>query len=75
MRRARGAGRAAQWSIRRRRGADVVCFLLTTKEPEAILLKTLTSQESSRHPNNIVNCYLRAARGRGLERDIYEVAD
>jgi len=39
------------------------------------LLKTLTSQESSRHPNNIVNCYLRAARGRGLERDIYEVAD
>jgi len=33
------------------------------------------SRIESRHPNNIVNCYLRAARGRGLETDIYEVAD
>ena len=28
----RGAGGATQWSIRRRRGTEVVCFLLRTKE-------------------------------------------
>jgi hypothetical protein len=35
VRGSRGAGRAAQWSIRRRRGADLVCFLLRTKEERA----------------------------------------
>src|SRR5882724_3732221 len=32
LRGARGAGGAAQWSIRRRCGANVVCILLRTKE-------------------------------------------
>jgi len=57
VRGARGAGRAAQRSIRRRRGAEVVCFLLRMKATAAIgskaLLPNVTSQELRREPNNL----------------------